>query len=399
MNVLSLFDGISCSRVALDKLNIDCNYYASEVDKYPIGISKHRYKDIIQLGDVSNISFTDNCLNTDNGKFCLTGTKKIDLLIGGSPCQNLSIAGNRKGLDGEKSALFFEYLRLLKETMPKYFILENVASMGNANKEMITNYLKEIYPETVCYMINGSDFTAQSRKRLFFTNIQDVAKPIDKQIYLKDIILDGITEKDKSLCVTATYNRACPADYFKKSNRQLIFTGGVSNKDIVGDEKSLLRNYSQGDRVYSFNGKSVTLSALGGGRGAKTGLYEFLSTVNQFREIRTEKGRENRKLNRIKSLGDTTLRNAENKEFVPRGDGKSNCLTTQPTYEINTQINYEVRKLHPIECERLMGLEDDYTKYAIINGLTVEVPKTHRYKACGNAFIPAIIEHILQDRK
>ena len=140
MNVLSLFDGISCGRVALERASIKVdNYFAAEIDKYAILISKKNYPDIIHIGDVRNI---------DCSKL-----PKIDLLIGGSPCQDLSIAkANRKGLDGERSGLFYEYVRILKEIKPKYFILENVASMPKESKEQISKELFGIEP----IMINAS---------------------------------------------------------------------------------------------------------------------------------------------------------------------------------------------------------------------------------------------------
>lgn len=133
MKVLSLFDGISCARVALDRANIPVEtYFASEIDKYAISISQKNYPDIIQIGDVKDISSVG---------------AKIDLIIGGSPCQDLSIAKkDRKGLEGERSSLFYEYVRILNEFKPKYFILENVASMPKKDKEIITQKLYQIHP-------------------------------------------------------------------------------------------------------------------------------------------------------------------------------------------------------------------------------------------------------------
>lgn len=289
MKVLSLFDGISCARVALERAGIPVEaYYASEIDKYAIQVSQKNYPDIKHIGSVIGVSCNSFCeehyrqghsqkINTHS---C---TANIDLLIGGSPCQDLSIAKrDRKGLDGERSGLFWEYVRILREVKPKYFILENVASMSQEARDTIT---KELGVEPI--MINAALVSAQNRKRLFWTNIPNVILPEDRGILLKDILIDGIETKEKSLCITATYSRACPRDYFEKSSRQLIKVGEF-NKG------------GQGDRVYSIDGKSVTLSALGGGRGAKTGLYE----------------------------------------------------TTQGVY----------RKLHPIETERLQGLPDNYTE-------------------------------------
>jgi len=137
MKVLSLFDGISCARVALERVGTVNTYYASEVDKYAIAVAMKNYPDTIQLGDIKEMG-GDNPLPTN-----------IDLIIGGSPCQDLSIAKkNRKGLDGERSGLFWEYVRILKEVEPKWFILENVFSMPREAKEIITEALgRYLYPE------------------------------------------------------------------------------------------------------------------------------------------------------------------------------------------------------------------------------------------------------------
>ncbi|MBQ3619125.1 MAG: DNA (cytosine-5-)-methyltransferase, partial [Bacteroidales bacterium] len=130
MRVLSLFDGISCGRLALERAGIPVEvYYASEVDKYAIKVSEKNYPDIIRLGDVREIDFS---------RFI----GKIDLIIGGSPCQDLSIAKkNRQGLEGEKSGLFWKFVEAVKTIKPKYFMLENVASMSKENKQIITDTL------------------------------------------------------------------------------------------------------------------------------------------------------------------------------------------------------------------------------------------------------------------
>ena len=155
MKILSLFDGVSCARVALERAGIPVEaYYASEIDKYAIEVSKKNYPDITHIGSVVDVKGEDY--------------KDIELLVGGSPCQDLSIAGKRKGLAGERSGLFYEYLRILKEVKPKYFILENVASMPKEAKEIIT---KELGVEPI--MINASLVSAQNRKRLFWVGKLD----------------------------------------------------------------------------------------------------------------------------------------------------------------------------------------------------------------------------------
>jgi DNA-cytosine methyltransferase len=324
IKVLSLFDGISGAKQALNDLGIESEYYASEVDKYAIQISKANHPGIVQMEDVKFLEVENNYLfyNQNNDPMKNGGSVKcdFDLLIGGSPCQNLSIAGNGEGLKGDKSSLFYEYVRILKQTKPKYFVLENVNSMKKADKETITEELFDIEP----IMINSALVTAQQRKRLYWVGkLIDgkyeqliIEQPKDKEIYLKDIIENGDTEKLKSYAITATYSNACTRDYFLKSSRQLIF-----NKPVrVGQ----FNKGGQSNRVYHTEGKSVCLSANGGGRGAKTGLYE---------------------------------------------------------------IKPHVRKLTPIECERLQGFPDNFTS---------AVSNSQRYKGLGNSFTVPVIKHILK---
>jgi site-specific DNA-cytosine methylase len=169
MNVLSLFDGISCGQVALNKVGIKYdNYFASEIDKYAIKVTQHNYPSTIQLGDVSKINGAD--------------LPKIDLLIGGSPCQGFSFAGRQLNFNDPRSALFFEFVRLIKECKPKYFLLENV-KMKKEYQDIISSYL-EVEP----IKINSSLVSAQSRERLYWTNIPNVTQPKDKNILFSDIL-------------------------------------------------------------------------------------------------------------------------------------------------------------------------------------------------------------------
>lgn len=304
INVLSLFDGISCGHVALNRANIKTNaYYASEIDKYAIQITQKHYPNTIQLGNVMDI---------DNWQL-----PKIDLLMGGSPCQDLSIAKrNRQGLNGEKSRLFFKYVEALEKFNPTYFLLENNASMPRDAKDTISEILG-IQP----ILINSALVSAQQRKRLYWTNIPNVEQPEDKQIMLQDILESGIIDKTKSYALTATYNGAVIWNTLERKQRTMIFEPirlGHLNKG------------GQGERIYSIKGKSICLSANGGGRGAKTGLYRI---------------------------------------DLPDGD-------------------YIVRKLTPIECERLQTLPDNYTE---------GISNTQRYKTLGNGWTVDVIAHILKN--
>ena len=173
MNVLSLFDGMSCGQIALNKLGIKYdNYFASEIDKYAIQVTQNNYPNTKQIGSVLDVKGED--------------LPKIDLLFGGSPCQSFSRAGDGSGFDG-KSKLFWEFIRVLKETKPTYFLLENVI-MKKEWEQVITDTLG-VYP----IKINSSLVSAQNRNRLYWTNIPNIKQPNDKGILLKDV-LDLVVE-------------------------------------------------------------------------------------------------------------------------------------------------------------------------------------------------------------
>lgn len=167
-NVLSLFDGMSCGQIALNKLGIKYdNYYASEIDEPAISVTLHNYPNTIQMGSITELQSSQ--------------LPKIDLLFGGSPCQSFSNAGNGKGFDG-KSGLFYDFVRLLKECKPTYFLLENV----KMKKEWQDIISEELGVQPI--KINSNLVSAQNRERLYWTNIPVVGLPNDKQIYIEDIL-------------------------------------------------------------------------------------------------------------------------------------------------------------------------------------------------------------------
>jgi len=203
MNVLSLFDGMSSGQIALKKVGIKVdNYYASEIKKHGIKVTQENFPDTFQLGDVTKVRYENGVLYSDNGNFKVG---KIDIVIGGSPCQNFSIAcvkEKRLGLEGEKSKLFYEYLRILEEVNPEYFLLENVASMDKESKLQLDEYMKVPGIE-----INSLDFLPQMRKRLYWTNIP--LKNWDKKNYkYEDFIEKGwYSPKEYSSCLIEGHSR------------------------------------------------------------------------------------------------------------------------------------------------------------------------------------------------
>ena len=180
MIVLSLFDGMSCGQIALNQLGFKVEkYFASEIKPHAIKCTQHNFPSTIQIGNVCEISYKDGILMTENGSF---EVGKIDLLIGGSPCQGFSRAGKELNFNDERSKLFFEYARILKEVNPTYFLLENVV-MRKEYSDVITDILG-VNP----IMINSALVSAQERKRLYWTNIQGIEHPEDRNIYLCDVV-------------------------------------------------------------------------------------------------------------------------------------------------------------------------------------------------------------------
>ena len=273
MNVLSLFDGISCGRVALERAGIKVdNYYASEIDKYAMSISDKNYPDIVQVGSVVNL---------DGLMFHGESYPRIDLLIGGSPCQDLSIAGRRKGLNGERSGLFYEFVRLIKEIKPKYFVLENVNSMPKETKAIITMELFNIPP----IMINASLVSAQNRKRLFWVGklVGDTYEqvrmelPEDKEIYLTDILQENVDEK-----------YYLTESNIKTINRNFGSKGKTLNLD---KDNSLIEKMTYPSRINQKSGKikSPTLTAAMGTGGGNIPVIIRNGKIRKFTEIECER--------------------------------------------------------------------------------------------------------------
>lgn len=343
MNVLSLFDGMSCGQIALTELGcFPDKYYASEVDKFAIQQTMHVFPDTIQLGDVTKVDVSQ--------------LDKIDLLIGGSPCQSFSFAGKKVGMvttdkvaitdlqtyldlkemgfefEGQ-SYLFWEYMRILTD-IRKYnpdvkFLLENV-KMSKKWEAVLTN---AIGVEPV--MINSNLLSAQNRKRLYWTNIAEIPQPKDEGIYIRDILEDEVDEK-----------------YY------------VSDKAIQGminhTEKSTEKGNGFGARVVSPAGKTNTLLQ----RCYKDGKDNLIIVASRGRACEDGVTRQH---------------------LEPRKDGKPNCLTTVQKNNL-LQFNGMLRRLTPTECARLQTVPEWYEWV---------VSDTQIYRMCGNGWTVKVIEHIL----
>lgn len=394
MRVLSLFDGISCGRLALERAGIPVEvYYASEIDKYAIKVSEKNYPDIIRLGDIREIDFS---------RFI----GKIDLIIGGSPCQDLSIAKkNRQGLEGEKSGLFWKFVEAVKTIKPKYFMLENVASMSKENKQIITDTLG-IEP----ILINSALVSAQQRKRLYWCNWA-VEQPEDKSIVLKDVLETGHAWSEKSVCITANYNGAhFPHDYLFHQ-RQMV-AENIEKPLLI--QENTIKGYTEINKGECFDNTFPNSQTRRGRKMDKKAncltavVPQFFQYIGcAFRSRGKEKHLEVRKDEKANALTSVMTDSAickplqvgckgkdaqANRIYSVRG--KSVCLNANGggggaktgLYKIDLPDgDYYVRKLTPVECERLQTLPDNYTDC---------VSKTQRYKSIGNAWTVDVIAHI-----
>jgi len=338
MNVLSLFDGISCGQVALQKAGIPYKkYIASEIDQRAIKVTQKNFPKTIQFGDVRFIK-------------PYHFLEPIDLLIGGSPCQDLSVAGNMKGLEGVKSRLFYEYLRLLKGLKPKYFFLENVR-MKKVWQDTITELLgvEPIY-------FDSALTSAQTRKRLYWTNIvskEDFVYPKDRGILLEHVLEDfgetfySVNNKFKHTIKANTID----ANYFKgigcNQTRTCVKIGDNGNK------------FESASRIYSPFGKSPYIHTQGGG-GQEIKVANVITHSSQPRNGKGQGG----------------------KGHLSKEDGKAYCIDTSCSTMVEYADTY--RKLTPLEVERCFNLPDNYTKGLSDSG---------RYHACGNGWeIDTIVE-------
>lgn len=411
LRVLSLFDGMSCGQQALERIGVNVlEYYASEIDKHAIAVTMHNYPNTKQLGSV---------IDVDGYKL-----PKIDLLIGGSPCQSFSFAGKRKGMSTKceteiltlehylglkkegyefegQSYLFWEYMRLLNQVKPKYFLLENVM-MGEKWEKILS---KAIGVKPI--EINSALVSAQNRRRLYWTNIgmqpmglfgdleSIIPQPKDKGILLKDILESEVDEKyfisdtminrikrtnngercfttaDKALCLAAGYHKQ------GRDNQYIVASRGRNPENPKSRESGLNTEQMLEPR---YDGKTNCLTSVQ--------KDNYVVCHNSMpRSSKTGKG------------GTGPL---------SREDGKTYCLDTGQTNVIeilekspwlhgfehgtNGQLNKQlvrgvmIRRLTPLECERLQTVKDNYTKI---------VSDTQRYRMLGNGWTVDVIAHIL----
>lgn len=416
INVLSCFDGLSGGQLALEKSGIKVNqYFASEIDKYAIAVAKYNYPNMVHLGDVKKID---------------TSTlPKIDLMLAGSPCTDLSFAGLGKGLvEGEQSSLFFDWWRLVQELKPKFIFLENVR-MKEEYKSQISDILG--FQPTA---INSALVSAQNRYRLYWFGIRDgntykalpISQPEDRGIVLADILEQGLDDSwtlsdqaqerarnnPRSRAFTPDQDKsgALLSNQYKQSTDSLY---AVADGCIQIGETAEIKGYDIIKRVYSPEGKAPTLTTMQGG--------------HREPKVATTDPKGGRIVNRRKVDGvrkDNQLDLPLKPYLEVRADDKTNCISTvQKDSVVVSQIrdkskavrvggrgSYDRhewdsvdelhwRKLTPKECARLQTVPDNHCIMGSFDGVVKPISKSQQYKMLGNGWTIDVIAHILEGMK
>jgi len=414
VNVLSLFDGMSGTQMALYNSGIAVDkYYASEIDKYAIEITRKNFPDTIHLGDVKDVKGEDFI-------------RDIDLVVAGSPCQGFSFAGKQLAFDDPRSALFFEFIRILREVKPKYFLLENVR-MKKEFQDVISEQISSVYPEYTSgglfsiepILINSALVSAQNRNRLYWTNIPGVEQPEDLGIVLRDVLdykpeeftkmSDNFLKRngERNCMIDDTKEKAhsfSAMDYVKNGRQGNYLACDNEGKPTYNTPKQVgtakeINGHDILKRVYSEDGKSPTLNSMGGGNrepkvAVKGGAIRARSKDSKgkhvgWKETKPKQVLEIRKDDKSNSLTSVTkdsvaVSKIRNKSKTVRSGGR----LSYDRHEWDSVDELHWRKLTPLECERLQTFPDNYSE---------GVSNTQRYKMLGNGFTVRVIEHILKN--
>lgn len=349
MKYLSLFSGVEGFGLGIDGEPIGF----SEIDKYASMVLKYHFPNTKNYGDCTTINYDE--------------VPNFDLLTGGSPCQDFSIAGKRKGLGGSRSSLAWEFIRALRSKQPRYFIWENVKGvMSSRNGWDFANLLSafsESGYDLWWQVLNAKDFgVPQNRERIFVVGFREGSP---KEVFFKpkdsgQIEIVGTTKPDES-------NRIGQRDRTFSTDGIMSSLEATHYKQPPQILINLTKDERQGSRVYDSQGIAQSLTANTGGKGGKTGLYAIRQPL-RFLD-----------------------RNQKNIE----GDY---AFTIDASQTSGLKIGDRVRKLMPIECERLMSWPDDWTKWGMNEkGEKMEISDSQRYKMCGNGVVSAVVKEIFKE--
>ncbi len=369
MKVLSLFDGIACGYVALERAWIPIDvYYASEIDKYAIQVALKNHPDIIEIGDVCEVKWEDY--------------QWVDLIIGGSPCQGFSMAGKMLNFNDPRSKLFFEFVRLVKEIKPKYFLLENV-KMKKEYIEVISEQLWGIEPT----LIDSALVSAQRRKRLYWVGkLQEdwtyakveIPQPEDKGILLKDILLDYVEPKydvSEKHTIAMKNARSCGELNLPQPDEK-CWTLIAWYYKTPQDWPYILKDYELDERQ---------VNMIANWKWYERPLERVRWPEDKMDTLTTHCGKMSNGIKLVQVPCATQIGQSKNWGNSYGSDKAYTLRACNPNGVIESVNPPKIRKLHPIECERLQTLEDWYTE---------GISDTQRYKALWNGWTCDVIAHI-----
>jgi len=328
MKYFSLFTGVGGFELGIEKVDesAECVGF-SEIDKYASQVLKYKFPNVKNYGDITKINWFE--------------VPDFDLLVGGSPCQDFSIAGKRAGISGERSGLVWEFIRCLEEKKPQYFIWENVKGVMSSRKGLDFGSILTAFSESGYSLwwqvLNAKDFgVPQNRERIFVVGFRDRCP---REVFF---------ERGDGAEITS------PPPVRKQSSNTIRtnYSNGRSNETYV--LKEITQNQSQGYRVYDPKGIATNQASQAGGVGAKTGLYAVSPTIRAEHH------------------------NTADVHFISESS--------------------RIRRLTPTECERLMSWPDGHTKYGINEkGEKVEISDTQRYRQCGNGVVSEVVAAIVKE--
>ena len=369
MKVLSLFDGIACGYVALERAWIPIDvYYASEIDKYAIQVAFKNHPDIIEIGDVCEVKWEDY--------------QWVDLIIGGSPCQGFSMAGKMLNFNDPRSKLFFEFVRLVKEIKPKYFLLENV-KMKKEYVEVISEQLWGIEPT----LIDSALVSAQRRKRLYWVGkLQEdwtyakveIPQPEDRGILLKDILLDYVEPKydvSEKHTIAMKNARSCGELNLPQPNEK-CWTLIAWYYKTPQDWPYILKDYELDERQ---------VNMIANWKWYERPLERVRWPEDKMDTLTTHCGKMSNGIKLVQVPCATQIGQSKNWGNSYGSDKAYTLRACNPNGVIESVNPPKIRKLHPIECERLQTLPDWFTE---------GISDTQRYKALWNGWTCDVIAHI-----
>ncbi len=401
--VLSLFDGISCGRIALDRLGIKVSqYFASEIEPSAIKVSKANWQDVVHIGDVTKVSYKDGWLQTEFGEHFVG---RVDLLLAGSPCQGFSLAGKQLAFDDPRSKLYFEFERLLQETGAKHFLLENV-KMKQEHKDTITERLG-VKPVA----INSALVSAQNRYRLYWTNIWDVPQPQDLGVKLADVLEENVDDKyfikggrldwlkkcgevkEAGGYVAFSPNKAKCLTVRPEPSWNCTYIVGAAQRGRYNEDGSTSQHieYRQDDKANCLltSYKNSLVGTVQRGRGTNEGGMRAVN--GKTPTVTTSSWEHNNFVVHGAAFRNQIVKGRQEAQLNVRKDGKANCVVASYANKLNCVFEAGlVRKLTPTECETLQTVPKGYTSC---------ISDNKRYAALGNGWTVDVICHILSPLK